>query len=318
VRGRIAGVIAIALGVLLVIAAPVVKWVVAPALVKAPLSVHQATVAVGDSQVFVLSAQAVRDVPVIATRTVTGDKSAGTSSVAVYDAVLCLRSRTTTRAVPDKDGCVPSTDPGFIQRTVDRIAFDRKSGLAVTDPGRYKTAVDGDAKIAHSGLGYTFPIGTRRTTYPFFDPVAGRAFDMAYVATSKVAGMTVYQFRQTVPATPIKINGLLPGTYTDVRTVWVEPTTGIVVKGAEQISQVFTSGGMTAFKGTLGFDQATVASQAAFAKSQLRQVHAIRQWVPLAALVIGLALLVLGVLLVRRRQLADVDGGTGQDPSTQR
>ena len=47
------------------------------------------------------------------------------SSVAVYDEVLCLRSATTSQATPDGQGCVPSTDPGFIQRTVDRIAFDR-------------------------------------------------------------------------------------------------------------------------------------------------------------------------------------------------
>jgi hypothetical protein len=299
---RIIAIVLLVLGIVLVIAAPVIKFVAAPALVKAPLSVNLTTVATGDSQVFLLSKQAVQTVPVLATRTVTGDKAAGTSSVAVYDEVLCLRTPTGAKATPDAFGCLPSTDPGFIQRTVDRIAFDRKTGLAVTDSGSYRTAVDGNAKIAHSGLGYTFPIDTGKRTYPFFDTVAGKAFDMQYVSTQKIEGLTVYEFRQTVPATPIKINGLLPGTYTDVRTVWVEPTTGIIIKGSEDISQVFTSGGMTAFKGTLTFNDASVTSQAKFTKDQLAQVDAIRTYLPVGALVLGLVLMIIGWFMLHRRQ----------------
>jgi hypothetical protein len=258
---------------------------------------------------------------------VTGDKSAGTGSVAVFDEVLCLRSVASGAGPVDRFGCLLSTDPSFIERTVDRIAFDRKTGLAVIDPGRYRTAVDGDSKIAHVGLGYTFPIDTRKTSYPFFDPVAGRAFPMQYQSTQRLDGLTVYEFRQSIPASPIKINGLLPGTYTDTRTVWVEPTTGVIIKGSEAISQTFTQGGMTAFKGTLVFTDASVKSQAKFAKDQLAQVRAIRVYLPLAALIIGLGLLVGALVLMRRRrgtpvaavspdgQLAHIDGGAGQDPS---
>lgn len=297
---RIVGIALLIVGVVFVAGAAIVKWVAAPDLVKIPPSVNRVTIAAGNSQVFVVAQQAVRTVPVLATRTVTGDKSASTGSVAVYDEVLCLRAANASGA--DKYGCVPSTDPGFIQRTADRIAFDRKTALAVHDPGRFGTNVDGDKSIAHEGIGYTFPIDTKKRTYPFFDTVVGKAFPMVYQGTDTLHGVHVYRFVQDVPASPIKINGLLPGTYSNTRTVWVEPTTGIIVKGSEQIQQRFTQGNGIAFSGTLTFTDETVASQAKYAKDQLAKVHLIRLWIPLILLVAGLLLMLGGAVSLRWRR----------------
>ncbi len=119
---RVLGGVLLGLGVLLVVGAALVKWVAAPALVKIPDDVNLTTVAQGSSQVFVLQAQAVQTVPVIATRIVRSDAKAGTSSVGVFDETLCLRNGAgTTR--PGPDGCVPDTDPGF------RPADDRPGGV---------------------------------------------------------------------------------------------------------------------------------------------------------------------------------------------
>jgi Porin PorA len=305
---RLLGAVAICLGVLLVIGAALIKWVAAPALVKAPLDVNSVTVSEGNAQVFVVASQSVMPVHVIATRTVRGDQSAGTSSVAVYDETLCLR--TSTSGTPDQQGCVIATDPGFIQKTTDRIAFDRKTGLAV--PGsRYNAAVNGDPTIIHEGLGYTFPIGTKQRSYPFFDTVLGKAFPMTYHATEKINGLSTYRFSQTIPDSAIKINGILPGTYSNVRTVWVEPKTGVIVKGSEQIAQKFSDGGV-AFTGTLVFNDATVRSQASYAKNKAGQIDLIRIWVPLGSVLLGVILMIAGVLLMlgrrKRRPAAPVDG----------
>jgi Porin PorA len=305
---RLLGAVAFCLGILLIIGAALIKWVAAPALVKAPLDINSVTVSEGNAQVFVVASQSVMPVHVIATRTVRGDQGAGTSNVAVYDETLCLR--TSTSGPADAQGCVISTDPGFIQKTTDRIAFNRKTGLAVPD-GQYHASVNGDPTIIHDGLGYTFPIGTKQRSYPFFDTVLGRAFPMTFEASEKVNGLTSYRFVQTIPDSAIKINGVLPGTYSNVRTVWVEPKTGVIVKGSEQIAQKFSDGGI-AFTGTLVFNDATVRSQVAYAKDKAGQIDLIRMWVPLGSVLLGVILLIVGVLLMlgRRsaRPAAPVDG----------
>ncbi|MCW2525210.1 MAG: hypothetical protein JWM76_70 [Pseudonocardiales bacterium] len=290
---RVSAISLAVLGVLLIVAAGLIKWVFAPSLIKAPLVVDRTTIATSSAQVFVLSAQTTKTVDVTATRSVRGDKSAGTGSVAVYDESLCLHGPGT--AVADKYGCVPSTDPTFIQKTTDRVAFGRKSGLAVSDDGRFGTNVDGNKKVTHDGIGYTFPIDTKKKTYPFFDTVVSKSYPMRYVDSEKLAGLTVYKFTQDIPKSDIKINGVLPGSYVNVRTVWVEPTTGVIVKGSEAIEQRFTSGNGVAFVGTLVFTDATVKSQADFAKDQLGKIHTARLWLPIGAAVVGLILLGVGI-----------------------
>ncbi len=85
--------------------------------------------------------------------------------------------------------------------------------------------------------------------------------------------------------------------------VWVEPTTGVIIKGSEQIKETFATGGQTAFSGTLVFNDATVKSQADYAKTQLAKVHLIRMWIPLTLAVLGVVLIVVGALLLRRRRV---------------
>ncbi len=307
---RVLGGVLLGLGVLLVVGAALVKWVAAPALVKIPDDVNLTTVAQGSSQVFVLQAQAVQTVPVIATRIVRSDAKAGTSSVGVFDETLCLRNGAgTTR--PGPDGCVPDTDPGFVQRTTDRVAFDRKTALAVPNGQKYGAAVNGEPGIRHVGLSYTFPIDTDKVSYPFFDTVVGKAYPINYRGTEKLNGLDVYRFEQTVPESDIKIQDLLPGTYSNLRVVWVEPTTGVIIKGSEQIKETFASGGQTAFSGTLVFNDASVKSQADYAKKQLSKVHLIRIWIPLTLAALGVVLILVGLLLLlRRRRRPLVDAAT--------
>ena len=302
---RVLGGVLLGLGVLLVVGAALVKWVAAPALVKIPDDVSLTTVAQGSSQVFVLQAQAVQTVPVIATRIVRSDAKAGTSSVGVFDETLCLRNRAGITQ-PGPDGCVPNTDPAFVQRTTDRVAFDRKTALAVPNGQQYGAAVNGDPNIRHVGLSYTFPIDTEKQSYPFFDTVVGKAYPMNYRGTEKLNGLDVYRFEQAVPDSDIKIQDLLPGKYSNVRVVWVEPTTGVIVKGSEQIKETFAAGGQTAFSGTLVFNDASVKSQADYAKKQLSKVHLIRIWIPLTLAVLGVVLIVVGLLLLLRRRRSPV------------
>ena len=287
-----------AAGILLVAAAAIVKWVAAPALVKAPLDINSTTIAQGAAQVLVVSEQQVKAVTVVATRVVKGDAKAGTGDVAVYDETLCLVVKGTHT---DTAGCAPATNPGFLQKTTDRVAFDRVSAQAVS--GDYHANVNGDTKIEHAGLAYTFPIGTQKKTYQLFDTIAGKAFPATFEGTSTIDGLEVYRFVSQVPSTPITIQSILPGTYSGTTTVWVEPTTGVIVKGEQKIVQQFQDG-KPVFDGTLTFTPSTVKQQADFADDQLGKIHLIRWWIPLGLLVVGVALLLVAGLAGRRRAVS--------------
>ena len=76
-------------------------------------------------------------------------------------------------------------------------------------------------------------------------------------------GLTTYKFIQLIPAMQIQtqeVPGSLVGEtapsvqapvfYTDTRTVWVEPKTGVIVKGSEQ--------NLTTLRDSSGQDKATI------------------------------------------------------------
>ena len=93
--------------------------------------------------------------------------------------------------------------------------------------------------------------------------------------------------------------------YRNTRTVWVEPTTGVIVKGSENESVTLRDGSgqdrLTALSANLTFDQPTQARQADLVRDKLPGIHQVRTWLPLASLLVGLLLLALGVALVYRR-----------------
>src|SRR5262249_16792675 len=255
-------------------------------------------------------------ISVSVTRTIIGDigkDSGGDDKAAVYDESLCL-----TRDDGSHPGCVSKVDPRLITNTTDRVAFDRKTAMAVNDP-KYRENVNGDPTIKHKGLSYEFPIDTEKKTYPFFDTVVGDAFPMNYADSEKLQGFTVYKFVQKIVNQPVLTNGVLPSLYTNTRTVWVQPTTGVIIKGQEELTQTLTGResldpnsalrdpalqNVLALQGTLTFTPATVHNQADLANVYLPKIHLVRTWLPLIALVVGV-LAPAGVILLfvpRRRQ----------------
>jgi Porin PorA len=312
---RLGGPLLVMFGVLFLVVAVGVKFVVAPKGVITPLQIpakYRTLIAAG-SNFTLLDAQtgASKLVTVRVTRHLEGDVGAGDSKVAVYDESLCLSDNTDGT----NPGCLKASDPRLITNTTDRVAFDRKSGEAVND-AKYHANVDGDTSIQHHGMGYKFPIDSKKKAYQFFDTVVGKAFPMNYSGTEKIHGLTVYKFVQMITNQPVLTNHVLPSTYTNTRTVWVEPTTGVIIKGSEDLTQTLTGRasldpnselrdpalqGKVALKGLLVFDDATVANQAQLAKDSLAKIHLVRMWIPLVSLVLGVILTALGIALSVRR-----------------
>ncbi|HET6876297.1 MAG TPA: DUF3068 domain-containing protein [Jatrophihabitans sp.] len=313
------------LGVFLLVLAGAVKFIIAPRVVKAPLTIPQKyTLVLASGHNFsYFDAAAGKNIKINVwiTRTVVGDPIAGNNDVAVYNESLCL-----TRDDGTHPGCVSRTAaPGvLITNSTDRVAFNRITGLAVNDP-KYGANVDGSTAVTHVGLGYKFPIDTQKTTYPFFDTTVHRAFPMRYAGETTMQGLTVYKFVQKIVNQPALTNATLPSTYSNTRTVWVEPTTGVIVDGQEQVKQVLTGranldpnsklvapelANLVALAGTLAFTPDTVRLQAELAKSNLPRIHLIRLWMPLIALVLGVLCLAAALWIALRRR--NRPGGAGE------
>jgi hypothetical protein len=314
---RIGAYVALLLGVFFLVLALSVKFIVAPKAVKAPLQIpekYRTLIATGDNFKLLDSTTGKEvTVSVYITRHIQGDVSGadgGDGTNAVYEESLCLMRVTPSNQTP---ACSTGADPNLITVSTDRVAFNRVNGYA-TNAKKYQENVDGDA-IKHEGLGYKFPIDTKKKTYQYFDTVVGKAFPMNYVDKEKLQGLTVYKFVQQINNQPCYTNRTLPSTYTNTRTVWVEPTTGAIIKGQENLTQTLTGrqtldpsspivdptlNGQIALKGLLTFTEATQHSQAQLAKDNLPKISLVRLWIPLVGLILGLILGALGILLLIR------------------
>jgi hypothetical protein len=280
------------------VGAALIKWEVAPRLIKIPQTGSTTTVSEGAGQALDVKSGQLVPIRARATLTVTALPKESTSNVTVAAAITCIYVLAPD-AKPSAQGCVPADDPNFVAATSEQIAMDRKTGESVHDDGRYGTNVNKDKAIPHVGLTYTFPIGTKKHDYTLFDPTAGQAYPIRYLGTDKIRGLHVYRFEQQLSA-KIKIQNTLPGSYTNTHTVWVEPVTGSIVRDRQVVAETL-DGGQLALGGTLDFTPATVAKAVHDAKSMKDEIGLLRFWLPLGLLLLGVVLVPVIVLLVRVR-----------------
>ena len=267
-----------------------------PRLKKAPLDQYSQPVATGTGSYFNRSPDKLREITgaqLKNVRTVRGDVKAGSDEVAVWDSF---------------NSTVDTADQGVITATQERIALDRVTGQSVQCCGE---------NPRHQGLTLKFPFDTRKTTYQFWDGPAQRALPAAFTRTERINGVTVYRFEQRIDQLDIgdqDIPGTLagePGTpsvqtdviYSNVKTLWVEPATGIIVKAQQDVTQVLrTPGGeqvLTLIDAVLTYDDATVGRNADDAASGANRLRLLGTILPLVALFLGLVALAAGLVLLR-------------------
>ena len=267
-----------------------------PRLKKAPLDQYSQPVATGTGSYFNRSPDTLREIDgaqLKNIRTVRGDRDAGSEEIAVWDSF---------------NSTIDTADQGVITATQERIALDRVTGQSVQCCGE---------NPRHQGLTLKFPFDTRKTTYQFWDGPAQRALPAAFTREERINGVTVYRFEQRIDQLDIgdqDIPGALAGdpdtpsiqtdvVYSNAKTIWVEPATGIIVKAQQDVSQVLrTQGGeevLTLVDAVLTYDEATVDANADDAASGANQLRLLGTIVPIAALALGLIALAAGLVLLR-------------------
>ncbi|SON59389.1 Porin PorA [Mycobacterium simulans] len=175
-------------------------------------------------------------------------------------------------------------DTGLLLAIVDTVTLNRKTAMAVSDDTHTGGAVQKPRGIndespptaiplRHDGLAYRFPFHTEKKSYPYFDPIAQKAFDANYEGEEDVNGLTTYRFSQTVGynsegklVAPIRYPSLYAGDedgkvttsaamwgvpgepneqitmtryYAAQRTFWVDPVSGTIVKETEHANHYF-------------------------------------------------------------------------------
>ena len=292
---RFLGPVLLGLGVFLLVLAGMLRFYVADRVVVTPIDQYAQTVAPGPGAFLDPAVLQERTGDLVATRTLKADVAASSKDVAVWDVSVRL-----------------STGDGtFVRATIDRVATDRRTGEAINCCGE---AVD-SAPIRHSGVSYKFPFDTQKKDYAWWDPNSKQAPPAKFVSEEKVQGLTTYKFLQVIAPTEIRTQpgvGPLVGEnaafaapvyYSTTRTVWVEPKTGIIVKGNEQNKTTLRNAAgedkATAIQYDLTFDDATQKNQAGLAKDNITKINAVSRWLPLLGLVLGLILIAAGLIIMR-------------------
>jgi len=277
-----------------------------PRLKKAPLDQYSQPVATGTGTYFNRSPDKLKEITgaqLKNVRTVRGDVKAGTDEVAVWDSF---------------NSTVDTADQGVITATQERIALDRVTAQSVQCCGE---------NPRHQGLTLKFPFGTEKITYQFWDGPAQRALPAAFTRTEKLNGLTVYRFEQRIDRLDVgdqDIPGTLAGEpdtpsvqtniiYSNTKTLWVEPATGIIVKAQQDATQVLeTQGGeqvLTLLDAVLTYDEATVDGNADDASSGANRLRLLGTVLPFAALLLGLVAVGAGLVLLRSPEGRRIAGG---------
>jgi hypothetical protein len=291
------------LGAFLIVVAVLLPTVIADQVIKFPINTYVVTTLLG-SNVSYFSPSLVRPVTgatMRVTDTVKGDPSASTSATAVWDEFTYLYDVTNTKVF------------NYSSR---RAAFDRRTSQLVNCCG---ASISGNKSIHQTGLsGYVWPFGTQKTTYNVFDTTLLRPMPYTYEGTGTIHGITVYRFVEQVAPTQAGTQTLpgslvgssqpsvsLPQYYTATNTDWVDPVTGAIltVTETQQLVVRDATGAHTLllFDGTLAMTPQSIQQAVNLDKDGRNKLNLLKVVVPLVAGVLGIAALVTGILLARRR-----------------
>jgi hypothetical protein len=336
---RIAACALMGLGAALLIAALLLSTYTAGKIKRIPLDTNTTLVANGTGtaldpasltgQHFVID----KNVPLVSQQQISVESPANAD-------VVTLQVGTTVRRSDRQQ------DNGLLLAMVDTVTLNRSTAMAVSDdthPGgavqKPRTIEDNkpstNIALPHDGLSYRFPFGTEKKTYPFFDPIAQKAFDANYEGQEDVNGLTTYRFTQNVGydadgklVAPVKYASLydndvdgevtaraelwgLPGDpyepvtmtryYAAQRSFWVDPVSGTIVKKEEHANHYYARDALKPEMALADYKvtstESTIESQVASARDERDRIGLWSRVLPISFTAAGLVALVAGALL---------------------
>jgi hypothetical protein len=268
----------IGLGAALLIAALLLTTYTSSRIAKVPLDVDATLVSDGTGTALDVASLSQDHFVINQNVPLVSQEQISVESPANADVVTLQVGSSVRRTDKQKDG-------GLLLAIVDTVTLNRKTALAVSDDTHTGGSVQkprayGDENpptampLRHDGLSYRFPFHTEKKTYPFFDPIAQKAYDVNYDSQEDVNGLSTYRFTQNIGydadgklVAPVKYPSLyagqedgkvtasaamwgLPGDpaeqitmtryYAAQKTFWVDPVSGTIVKETERANHYFS------------------------------------------------------------------------------
>ncbi len=339
---RLASLGIIGLGSALLIAALLLSTYTSSKIRKIPLNIDQTLVSAGTATAMDPASLSAgvgakfivdKNVPLVSQQAMTVETPANAQVVTFQVGTTVRRS--------DKQ-----KDNGLLLAMVDTVTLNRSTAEAVSDDNRPGGSVQKPRTIEddkpptsialpHDGLSYRFPFDTEKKSYPYFDPIAQKAFDANYDGEDDVNGLTTYRFTQNVGydadgklTEPIKYSSLydrnedgevtaraelwgLEGDpyepikmtryYAAQRTFWVDPVTGTIVKTEERANHYYARDPLKPDEEVVDYKvistEQTVEAQVAAARAERDRVALWSRILPISLAAAGLVALVGGALL---------------------
>lgn len=316
------------LGLLCVVAAVGLVWLIVPALKQVPYDVTPPDiVVVAPSATFVSARTLPNGDPAVTVETGTLRSATGIKPDNDTAAELTgsLAGETLIWNVYQATDWVDRDLP--VERSESRIALDRVSGAAAEWEGQcYNDVVAEElgatgckaGNIAYTGQLYLFPFDTKKQTYQYFDSTLRQSLPMRYQGAEEIAGLETYRFEQTIPQrgldmdeeTLAQLLGFLAPeatgatmSYRASRTLWVEPMTGgILGYRDQQHHELVPDVGppVVILSATFQYDDATADAVIEQAKDGRAQLLLFGRYLPIGVLVVGFLAAGAGFVLARR------------------
>jgi hypothetical protein len=309
---RAIGYVLVGLGAFLLVLAPLSRWYVYPRVAVAPLECTD-TSAICQDRVL-LSPDEGMATTLFDPATLTERSNVPLTGMERVRPDVTASTGADNRTVWDESQTVSDAGTGtLISATTMRIPFDGHTSQMI-DCCNANT--NGTPIEDFSGINpLKFGFATEQKTYQYYDKTINKATPMEFKGVEMVDGVECYKFVQVVPPTQIgtlEVPGNLVGSpaasvqapefYGNLRTVWVEPVTGVIVNGKEQQKQTLRgpdgSDHVTLIEGTIGFTAENVRLNAKLASDGRSQLNLVRSTVPIVGLVGGLLVIGLGLWLI--------------------
>lgn len=302
---RAIGLILAGLGAFLLVLAVMLRAYLPGQLIKFPINEYLKTQLIGHDVSYFSPAKVkpMTGATMLVTSTVKSVKGQGNSSTAVWDTFTYLYDETNHLQY---------------NYSLRRAAFDRRTAENVSCCG---ANIGGNTSIRQSGLvGFLWPFGLQKRTYLAFDTTLNRAEPAHYAGTTSIDGITVYKMvekvtraqagTQSIPANLVGLPGnammKLPEYLTATNTFFVDPVTGAQLNQIEnqhlELDGANGQGHLLLLNASLTFTPQSLTKVVNIDKKALNEVALVTFIGPLAALVLGLAGLIGGILLARPRR----------------
>lgn len=317
------GVVLAGVGTFLIVLALLSRFYAYDRLAVVPIDQESVSYSAGDdATIFSIVQGEEITTDLLSTVKVAGDVEASEEASEELDRDVAVWEKTTTTNPPGAE--ITEEEPP-LSFSHDYVAFDRHTGEVVewegnflsssVDPDTGEEIRDFDTEI--DGLYFKFPFDVEKKNYPWWDGTLKEGVELEYQGTEEIEGLSVYKYMQSIEPTdvgdidaPASLFGIdeegdvtLDRIYENVRTLWIEPTTGVIIKSQEEQNVTAEYDGETVATLTdvvSTFDEETISNNVDEYGSKATQLKAVRTWVPIGGGVLGILLLVAGILLVVR------------------